>query len=224
MNSTALIRELLSITVPASVTSFIVVTVSLFMPQGQLPAEACCTAANDQWIGQDEDTWRNYDYRSHEDTFLNVDWAFSILFFNNATINSVKSALGGSGGSKQYAVMNDGPYFVWDEDGGKKRGNYCWSWGQHTRLYAPNPPDFMYNMSWHYYVLATAHYDGLECTPVAEFGWSEDAEDYFVNFMWNNGYNAAHDWESWENYQCCYWEGVWYWQNNGMASWVLMPW
>jgi hypothetical protein len=106
----------------------------------------------------------------------------------------------------------------------KKHGNYCTSYGKHIRLYAPNPPDYMYNLDWNYYVLASTHWDGLECTGMGEFGWSEDAEDEYVQWMWDNGYNAMHDWNSWANYQCCYWHGEWYWQNNGYASWVQMPW
>lgn len=174
-----------------------------------------------------EDRFRNYDFNSKTDSSSNVDWALSMLFYNDAEVDKVKDILSPpynfSGGSK-YARLDEGSGWLWDKDGGRK-DIYCPSYqteARHMRIYADSN-DRLYNVSWGYYVLASTHKDWQECWFGSEFGWSEETEDIFADFLDEEGYTVFEDWNYWYNYEGSRWEGNHYWSNNGYATAVYVP-
>ncbi len=110
----------------------------------------------------------NYDFTAPQVNYRGVDWPVSLLFYNNASINSVKSRFGGLfgyflAGSKEHAYVNDGQGYVWDEDGGRKNGTpSLFGSTNHYRVYAPPTTDRFYNLSFGYYVIGTSHIDHNE--------------------------------------------------------------
>lgn len=190
-------------------------------------AEAA-TASNLKLLGIVEDRFWNYDFDSQTVSSTKVDWAMSMLFWNNAEVDKVKDIYRSDypfGGGAKYAYLNDGSGYVWDSDGGKK-DIYCPSYqaeARHMRLYADSD-DHLYNVSWGYYVLGSTHKDWQECWPFpSHFGWSEETEGMFVNYALNRGYSGSHDWGNFYNYEAPRWEGNHYWDNNGFASQINVP-
>ncbi len=108
-------------------------------------------------INMGEDSFYNWDFHTQPTSFDcpsacdKVDWPVSMLFWDDALINTVKvgllDAIGGQSGashSANYARLNDGSGWVWDGDGGIKNDNSCPSVGYHMRLYADGD-DRLYN-------------------------------------------------------------------------------
>ena len=87
----------------------------------------------------------------------------------------------------------------------------------------------MYNQSWGYYVLGTTHEDRNECTGQAQFGWSEDSQNYVLGHLANSYVNfTTQNWGSFYNRligsepSCTngYFVGNHCQQSNGVAAWV----
>jgi hypothetical protein len=119
-----------------------------------------------------------------------------MLFFGNANVNNVNTVkffiYWGmcSSCNPMYAYLNDGSGWVWDVEHGTKAtiwsgriGSYVYL---HLRVYAPNPPDYMYNVDWGKYVIGSSHYDQWPF----EFwsGYSEYAEDDLAMSARSQGY------------------------------------
>jgi hypothetical protein len=178
-----------------------------------------------------EDRFRNYDFLSRSVAANNVDWAMSLLFWNNATINRVKNSgigpLYDQTGGTMYGRMREtsaGPY-VWDADGGRKTTKCPGlptqpSSARHYRIYADGD-DRLYNLDWGYWVFGSTHWDINECriSGGASFGYSEDAEGLLVS-AWNSrtAWPATNDWASWHNNEPFRVAGDHVWDNNGLAS------
>jgi hypothetical protein len=178
-----------------------------------------------------EDRFRNYDFLSQSVAANNVDWAMSLLFWNNATINRVKNSgigpLYDQTGGTMYGRMREtsaGDY-VWDADGGRKTTKCPGlptqpSSARHYRIYADGD-DRLYNLDWGYWVFGSTHWDINECSPTnaASFGYSEDAEGLLVS-AWNSrtSWPATNDWASWANAEPFRVQGDHVWDNNGLAS------
>jgi hypothetical protein len=160
---------------------------------GTMPDAAqahCVTDADNQTIEKLNDKFRNFDYRSQDNTNrCYVDWPMDFLFYDNATINRVKTrteAIGYSHeGDKFNAKLDDSAGWAWDQDGGRKNAgpNSADCWGgnvEHYRIYAVYNDDYMYNLDWGQYVLGTSHIDHMECTKVypgdLDQHWSGDSE------------------------------------------------
>jgi hypothetical protein len=181
-----------------------------------------------------EDRFRNYDFTAQAVSATGVDWAISLLFYNNATINRVKSALGNEydqTGSKMNGRMTEnagstgvGGGYVWDEDGGRKTTKCPGlvtqpSQARHYRIYADGD-DRLYNLSWGYYVFGSTHYDINECslTQPAWFGYSETSEGWIAQRWRQNGRSAVEDWSSFANAEPYRVEGDHIWENDGLAT------
>lgn len=162
----------------------------------------------------------------------NVDWPVTVIFRQNASVNSAKSAVGlNLFGSPMYHRGNDGAGWFWDSDGGLKaqfdgagvsgRPDFY-----HMRFYAPPSTDYYYNTTWGRYVLATTHIDVDEGWSSAQFGWSETAEEWFAARLRNRGYSVTEDayWiannDSWPSGR---WSANYYYLNNGYATFVAIP-
>ncbi len=211
---------------------------------GGMPREAGWESAAHAWnartgnfqalsIGP-SDQFYNYDNLS---TALppsgnNVDFAVTMVFGSNATVNKVKTALGSSyphAGGPMYLRLKDSPNFVWDQDSGRK-DILCpgpGAWSSHLRIYA-DADDFMYNPYWGNYVLATTHKDQDECSTDREFGWGELIEEDFTNYFSSHGYYVNDDWASFYNNEPYRVEAPGtseehFWQNNTYATWVGIP-
>jgi hypothetical protein len=190
-----------------------------------------------------EDGFRNWDFHCNGTgciTRTNVDWPMVLLFYNNAEINKVKDNIleprydqGSTCASAQYARLNDGAGFNWDGDSGKKT-TCCpgagWpfpSTADHIRFYAAGRAvhDRMYNTSWGYWIIASAHQDHNEpqCTTAASwFGYTETAEGNLYNYWTGNlgrpGWRNQQFWYNAQNND----QGNHYVRSNGYASvfWV----
>jgi hypothetical protein len=181
-----------------------------------------------------EDRWRNYDFTEQTVSSARVDWAVSLVFYNNATINRVKSHLGNEydqTGSRQNGRLSDNVNngYVWDQDGGRKTTLCPGGPGQpdearHYRIYADGD-DRMYNLDWGYWVFGSDHYDIEECPGGAPawFGYSETAEGW-ITWRWRqNGRAAFDDWSWFFNPEPYRVEGDHIWENNGYASALHVP-
>lgn len=178
-----------------------------------------------------EDQFHNWDFQGGG---ARVDWPIGILYWGNAEVDKVKAAYrsvgwyGGECGDSMWGHYNDGTGLDWDTDDGIKTPCVpgCFISGYHVRLYAPPATDRMYNISWGYYVFASAHRDRSElCLGVEkQYGWSEDAEGYAVDTArYRIGWTSGHDWADFFNGVAAGWSSNHYLQNNGFASHVRVP-
>jgi hypothetical protein len=178
-----------------------------------------------------EDRFRNYDFRSRTVARDNVDWAVTLMFWNNATINRIKNSgigpLYDQTGGTMYGRMREGTVagYVWDADGGRKTTKcpgapFQPREARHYRIYADGD-DRLYNLSWGFWVFGTTHFDINECslTQPAFFGYSEDAEGRLVS-AWNSRtpWPATNDWASFFNAEPFRVQGDHIWDNNARAS------
>jgi hypothetical protein len=189
-------------------------------------ATACC--GNLRLLYFSGDAIRNYDFTSQSVSSTNVDWGIDLNFYNNADINKVKNALnpyGYSGtGSTMYGRLSDngGASYVWDADGGRKKGG-CFDQYTHYRIYANPAYDFNYSTGMGYWVFGSTHYDNQECFG----GWhgkSEGAE-WDVNSAADSAFGVAnrYDWANYYNYEPYRQEGDHIWDQDGYASYVYVP-
>jgi hypothetical protein len=142
------------------------------------------------------DTIFNYDFNSTNATSTNVDWAVTLLFYNNATINRVKSDMDqwspnfiNSSFEKKHMRQNIGAGNVWDQDGGKKHPA-CPAPGvsaPHYRIYAIGTSERLFNRQWGFWVPGTTHRDWNECPPVKKrHGYSEAVEELLLRDVADN--------------------------------------
>lgn len=148
----------------------------------------CVRGSADITLTVRQDRFRNWDYESERLSKCNIDWPVDFLFWNNAEVTKIKSAMEplGYGNdcppncvSPMHTKMDDGDGWVWDEDKGVKNSSgpdACVGDVEHVRLYAVDGDDRMYNLDWGYYVLGTAHIDHNEVCSGSWSGRSETAE------------------------------------------------
>jgi len=174
-----------------------------------------------------EDSFYNYDFTSKNVSSSNVDWPVSLVFYGNADVNKVKNIYWGVTilANTMYAYLDDGQGFVWDEDRGTKgvvwsncTNSYVWL---HMRVYAPNPPDYLYNIYYGKYVIATAHYDQF---PLESWsGYTECAEKHLAYIAKSKGYTVYQDLFYFYNYEPYRIQGNHIWLNNGYATYIYVP-
>jgi hypothetical protein len=173
----------------------------------------------------------NYDFAKRAVSATSVDWPVDLVFRNNADIDKVKAGLNGHmpfHGSTMYARLKDrGGAATWGWDGGKKT-LLCPVFGQtayHTRLYADGDGR-LYNTSWGYYVLGTAHQDHNECSRIGRWSGRSELAEKFVGGIsreaWGNG-APAFDRIQMGNQEPYRREGNHIWQNNGLATAINVP-
>lgn len=193
-------------------------------PLGAAPAHAGSTSTLrviDMGYG---DYIYNYDFNDTTVSSSQVDWAVSLIFTKNASINTAKGSVSdvylAVGGSKNGRI-NAGAGWVWDSDGGRKTASCSGSGGQtdHFRLYADGD-DRMYNPRYGYYVIGTIHVDYPECSVNPYFGGSEAAEGRLAQLLKERGYRVAEDAVSLSNYEPAGTEGNHRWSSNGLATLV----
>lgn len=188
------------------------------------------TAHNLSQIPIAEDAFLNYDFTEEDHSRRKVDWAISLLFWNNASVNGVKNALdpifGWETGGPMHAYVNNGDGWQWDVDSGRKTAR-CPSFGEaiHYRIYAP-PSDAFYNQNWGYYTIASIHIDNNECNVFGTwFGNSEKAEHKLAK-AFEIGFGPASVREDallFRNFQRKEKEGEHHWENDGHATKLRMP-
>lgn len=178
-----------------------------------------------------EDAFRNYDFLSQSVSSTNVDWAVSLMFWNNASINRVKNSSIGplydQTGSTMNGRLRDSTStgYVWDQDGGRKTTKcpgapFNPREARHYRIYADGD-DRLYNLDWGYWVYGTTHWDIDECSlsNPAVFGYSENAEEWLVSdWSARTGWGAANDWSWFANSEPFRVQGDHVWDGNGYAS------
>ncbi|MFP3976230.1 MAG: hypothetical protein ACLFVK_08435 [Dehalococcoidia bacterium] len=198
------------------------------------PAVSAWTASNLTTLCVEEDRFKNYDYEDTSDPSdnENCDWPVTMVFWNDADVERVKSHYSNQGWTNPlHSPMSgrlddgDGDGWEWVSDEGVK------TWGNvmtcHMRVYAPESEDEdgvyqMYNDAWGYYVLGTTHYDRNEYDPwYAEYGWSEDAEAEACDDA--NPWPVFRNWTDFCNQEDERWEEEHFWQSSGEASSVKVP-
>lgn len=179
----------------------------------------------------EEDAFYNYDFIEQGTVARDkVDWPVTLIYYNNAEIDMVKSLYWIPTGTAQNGKVNDGAGWVWDTDAGTKE-EWCpvRSSALHLRLYADGD-DMLYNTSWGYWVLGTTHYDTRECGWSPQFGYSEDAENEIANITrdWY-GLTVLEDWGWFWNEEGDVgshqprWEGNHAWLNDGFGTAIDLP-
>jgi hypothetical protein len=197
-------------------------------------AEASTAANGITVMAMGNDLWYNYDFNSESHRSTNVDWAISVLFINNATIDKAKSkvddwtnAFEYSSSTRKWSYTSN--YYErdwgWDADRGKKNP-ICpvHEDSHHFRAYSNNNGGYerMYNTTLGFYVIASTHRDWDECGGSVRHGYSEYTESVLLNRVRDNTYV---EWDKWglsnnENYRV---EGNHIWSNDGWASTVRIP-
>lgn len=171
------------------------------------------------------DSIYNYDFENQAVDARHVDWAMSLLFYNNANINKIKSILEGSYwiyGSKENANLNDSGSWEWDQDGGMKTDTpSCLGSDAHYRVYAPSSSDRFYNPTFGYYVFGTTHHDHHELCD-AWYDDSEGTEHDIANRMSARGYYTRYDYAWFYNAQSDT-QGNHRFNNDGYATYVEVP-
>jgi hypothetical protein len=190
------------------------------------------------------DSFYNWDFTSraaansaHEsDIGTDIDWPMNLLFYGNATIDSVKGAYELVGfdqeGTTMYGRMNDGSGREVDPDKGRKEhfcpGLFSPDEGIHFRIYAPRPPDHMTagRRTLRAYVLGTSHIDKRECSlDGKQHGWSEDAEREIARrIKYVFGARAVErNYADWKNDELDHMDGRYFIQTNGKGTRVRIP-
>jgi hypothetical protein len=181
------------------------------------------TAANLRTLGFGYgDSVYNYDFTSESVSSTGVDWGVSLLFYDNAWIDKIKSIAGGKYwfyGSKEHFRLNDSGYWEWDQDGGIKTNTpSCLGGTRHFRVYAPPEFDDFYNPTFGYYVFGTSHYDHHELCN----SWYDDSEGTeldVANLFAGKGYYTRYDYAWFYNQQYGD-QGDHHWNNDGYATYV----
>lgn len=151
---------------------FALTVIVVFLASIGVFAGAGSTQAHDShgWTWIDRDRIYNFDHKSRTASLSNADWPISILFYNDASPDTIKAyrqdvfeyncnVLGlcnmnhrndDSGNSSQIA---DGSHWRWDEDGGRKMFRCGWSgganeWALHYRAYESWYSDFIPGGGW----------------------------------------------------------------------------
>jgi hypothetical protein len=177
----------------------------------------------------------NYDFSSQTADSTHVDWAVSLLFYNNASINKVKTILGSTYGacastsigcSAENARMNDGSGYSWDTDRGRKNTlAVCFGSSRHYRVYAPSAADHFYNPGFGYYVVGTTHRDNNElCGSYYDDseGTERTASNSVAKVLLAKGYAVAQDYAWYANPESGT-QGNHRWSNDGYATYVNVP-
>jgi hypothetical protein len=196
---------------------------------GAGPASAKTSRGQCYYFQFDNVLFHNYDYVG-ESAYCNaVDWATSVVFYNQADIDYVKSILGDLGyednstNSMHMPTKDVSTGVVWDSDAGKKE-IACPAVGleaRHYRIYAPPATDYMYTLNWGYFVVGSTHWDANECPSIGTRHYdSEEVEQHIVQTMDGAGYwvyPELYDFQNWEPYRV---EGNSEWNNSGYASFI----
>lgn len=175
-----------------------------------------------------------YNYDSGTDgsppSSTNIDWPVTMIFWNNAEVDAVKSLYWGTcGANTMHLKFQDDGSYEWDNDNGTKQTGCAVC--KHMRLYAdnddedgiPGPDDYNVNSPLGHYLLGTTHYDYLENTPDERFGWSESAAYWLTTMASGLGYQVNWNTVNLYNYEGSYWEGNRFWQSDGYATKVRIP-
>jgi len=178
----------------------------------------------------DSDSFDNYDFTSPSVSSTNVDWPVTFLFYNNAEVDKIKSAISAAypyPGGTIYGRMNNSFGWFYDGDRGVKNQPCSFaSSDQHMRVYADaSHGDRNWSPSLGFYVIGTTHSDVNECGGgTTYFGYSEGAENAFgTNIHAFAGWIVYRDNWDMQNPEPARWEGNHYWSNNGLASMVPVP-
>jgi len=171
------------------------------------------------------DSIYNYDFENRSVDATHVDWAMSLLFYDNANINKIKSILEGTYwlfGSEENAYLNDTGSWQWDEDGGEKTEfPSCLGSDAHYRIYAPSGTDEFYNPNFGYYLFGSTHHDHHELCD-AWYDNSEGTESDIANRMRARGYYTRYDYAWFYNAQFET-QGNHHWNNDGYATYIQVP-
>lgn len=179
-------------------------------------------------FGYGDSVW-NYDFTTTSGaSWRTVDWAVSLLFYDNATVNKVKAVTKQNFnywtvGGPMYSYQDDGSGGSYDSDRGVKTDTpSCFGSTRHSRIYAPSSTDRMYNPTFGYYVFATTHIDHHElCNDW--YDGSESTEKDIGNLFRGKGYQVDFDYGYLYNTEQNRVEGDHHWDNNGYATYIRVP-
>jgi len=219
---------------PLAALAILLITVAgaLITGAGAQPASAATSRTQCYYFDFDGIRFHNYDYLEKTDNCNAVDWATSVLFYDWADIDFVKSTLDNFGfedtsWQDMYMPVRTGNgAAVWDDDGGKKE-IACPASGletRHYRIYAPPATDYMYHPNLGYFVVGSTHWDANECPPIGKRHYgSEEAEQHIANRMENGGYFVSREWADFDNWEPYRVEGNHTWENSGYATYIATP-
>lgn len=195
-------------------------------------SSSALTAYNFGYYTSYDDVFRNYDFRSQWESQYNVDWAVTMLFWNNASVGKVTNSLWyygywANGGTMWARVTDNSVDWVWYGSEGKKM-KVCDDY--HMRIYADTHDSMLNNPGWGFFVFATTHRDRHEqggCPGNVWHGLGEVAEEHFAQ-VFRNACNPVIDdainMHNHENFRI-EWVGSvpHYWENNQYATMVYIP-
>lgn len=217
----------------------LLVVVSLLLPLNTSVA-ATARAGNLTILQKGNDRFWNYDFLSERAQRNNVDWPMTVIFIDNATINSTKSKIedwgndfdGNSTNSMHAKVSNDNDSaWQWDGDRGKKTPACPGTlspgrdWSPHYRVYAPTTSsgrESMYNVHWGYWNIGSTHRDWYECGGNTLFERPEANENYLIAEVDENTLTQS-DLHWFNNHEPYREEGNHIWTSNGYASTIRIP-
>lgn len=183
----------------------------------------------------------NYDFTGQATNPNHVDWAASMLFWNDGFVNNVKDTFSSkywcctgfhplpwSSPENDYlGNFYDGSGWVWDTDMGRKTGdpseNPCTLVDNHYRVYGPPSSDAMFTPRLGYFTIATTHIDKYEPCIFEYYTGSESTEKDLYNIAHSAGLDAHYDYAWWHNPEDWADSGGHYWHDDGYATYINIP-
>lgn len=165
------------------------------------------------------------------------DWPVGLIFYDDASVNRVKTFYGNRGftreGGYMYMGYVDGDlrgparsaWQFFDRDKGKK--TVCTrGLNDHFRVYGPSGTDRFNDPRYGYFVVASAHIDHGDgdgaCAGERWFGLSESVENRLADIA-DVSYSVYRDAKPLNNYERYRPEGNHFWSNGGRATTIRMP-
>lgn len=185
-------------------------------------------------LSRNGDYFLNYDGYGKNLSVFGRDWPVTMIFYNDASVNRVKSFYDDERGYNRRGGKEFEPYKYtsrvrFDGDKGKKTACDSFHEDNHFRVYGGSHDRF-YDPRWGYYVVATTHIDhgdgGGACADSDTYaGFSEQVE-HDLAVIANTGFTVFEDYtrpKKLQNAEELRLEGDHWWQSDGRATIVLMP-
>lgn len=198
-------------------------------------------------LNKERNSFENWDFESEQVSSRNVDWMFTLLFYNSSQrkVNDTFDSDYPNGGNPEYARMYETYYnnnqWFWDANSGRKNSvSGCFGTdAAHYRVYARPDTGHNYNTAWGFWTAATTHRDHMECFPWATwYGFSDDAENNVAasarrilgprrvlgnSHNWHNPEYCPTKTNPHSTHGACVKQGNAYMQSDGYATAIYLP-
>ena len=182
-------------------------------------------------IHAEEDSFLNYDFESKDHSRHNVDWAIDLLFWNDSSVNTVKTIMSSifpASGGPMYAYFDNGGGWTWDSDkGAKEQVGSVFGDVTHFRVYGPSAHDHLFNVRWGFYNVASAHIDHNEVNFVDRWSGESEKAEHIIASDWKYLLGRRSVFEDHNNFESFQSDSEstahHHWENDAYASKLRVP-